>query len=159
MIRREKYTELKDLLDTFPAVTLLEPRQAGKTTLALEIAKDFISVYLDLESEEDRAKLASPAYYLESHKDKLVILDEVHRIPGIFQELRGIIDKIEEREKRWLAVLHTENCHPSQCQNIQRTLINEVVACNKLKFHSEFVSRTTHSRNNGTWLTYRPYSR
>lgn len=59
----------------------------------LEIAKDFISVYLDLESEEDRAKLASPAYYLESHKGKLVILDEVQRIPGIFQELRGIIDK------------------------------------------------------------------
>ena len=69
------------------------PRQAGKTTLALEIAKDFISVYLDLESEEDLAKLASPAYYLESHKDKLVILDEVQRIPGIFRELRGIIDK------------------------------------------------------------------
>ena len=69
------------------------PRQAGKTTLALEIAKDFISVYLDLESEEDRAKLASPAHYLENHKDKLVILDEVQRIPGIFRELRGIIDK------------------------------------------------------------------
>ncbi|MDP3664798.1 MAG: ATP-binding protein [Nitrosomonas sp.] len=77
----------------FPAVALLGPRQAGKTTLALEIAKDFISVYLDLESEEDRAKLASPAYYLESHKNKLVILDEVQRIPGIFRELRGIIDK------------------------------------------------------------------
>ncbi len=93
MIRREKYTELKDLLDTFPAVALLGPRQAGKTTLALEIAKDFISIYLDLESEEDRAKLASPAYYLENHKDKLVILDEIQRIPGIFRELRGIIDK------------------------------------------------------------------
>jgi len=93
MIRREKYTELKDLLHTFPAVALLGPRQVGKTTLALEVAQDFTSVYLDLESEEDRAKLTSPAYYLENHEDKLVILDEVQRIPGIFQELRGIIDK------------------------------------------------------------------
>ena len=93
MIRRGKYTELKELMDTFPAVALLGPRQVGKTTLALKIAKDFTSVYLDLESEEDRAKLASPAYYFENHKDKLIILDEVQRIPGIFQELRGIIDK------------------------------------------------------------------
>ncbi len=93
MIRREKHTELKELMDTFPAVALLGPRQVGKTTLALEIAKDFASVYLDLESAEDRAKLASPAYYLENHKDKLIILDEVQRIPGIFEELRGIIDK------------------------------------------------------------------
>ena len=62
MIRREKYTELKDLLHTFPAVALLGPRQVGKTTLALEVAQDFTSVYLDLESEENRAKLTSPAY-------------------------------------------------------------------------------------------------
>ncbi|PXW86044.1 hypothetical protein C8R34_11623 [Nitrosomonas sp. Nm84] len=48
MIRRKKYTELKNSLDTFPVAALLGPRQIGKTTLALEIAKDFASVYLDL---------------------------------------------------------------------------------------------------------------
>lgn len=100
MISRKKYTELKELMDTFPAVALLGPRQVGKTTLALEIAKDFASVYLDLESEEDRAKLASPAYYLENHKDKLIILDEVQRIPGIFRNYAALSTKIEEQDTR-----------------------------------------------------------
>lgn len=93
MIDRDKFTELKELIVTFPAVTSLGPRQVGKTTLALEISKDYNSVYLDLEAEEDRAKLASPAYYFDLHKDKLIILDEVQRVPELFQELRGVIDK------------------------------------------------------------------
>ena len=76
-----------------PAVVLLGPRQVGKTTLALEVAKTLPSVYLDLESERDLAKLAQPELYLADHLDKLVILDEVHRAPGLFPVLRGLIDQ------------------------------------------------------------------
>lgn len=76
-----------------PAVVLLGPRQVGKTTLALEIGDQQPSIYLDLENDEDRAKLANPARYLEGHEDKLVILDEVQRVPELFQPLRGIIDR------------------------------------------------------------------
>ncbi|CAN5123283.1 ATP-binding protein [soil metagenome] len=93
MIQRKKYDEVSELLDTFPAVALLGPRQVGKTTLAMDLARTHTTLYLDLESEEDRAKLANPAYYLASHQDKLVIMDEVQRMPQLFQELRGIIDK------------------------------------------------------------------
>lgn len=93
MIARKKYDEVSELLDTFPAVALLGPRQVGKTTLAMDLARTHQTLYLDLESEEDRAKLANPAYYLASHQDKLVILDEVQRMPQLFQELRGVIDK------------------------------------------------------------------
>jgi predicted AAA+ superfamily ATPase len=93
MIERKKYEEVSELLDTFPAVALLGPRQVGKTTLAMDLARTHNTLYLDLESEEDRAKLANPAYYLASHQDKLVIMDEVQRMPQLFQELRGIIDK------------------------------------------------------------------
>jgi predicted AAA+ superfamily ATPase len=63
-------------------VALLGPRQTGKTTLALEIAKGTPSIYLDLESEQDRAKLDQPELYLADHLDKLVVIDEVHRVPG-----------------------------------------------------------------------------
>jgi predicted AAA+ superfamily ATPase len=64
---------------------LLGPRQVGKTTLALEIAKQRpSSIYLDLESDGDRAKLSDPQLYLAEHEDKLVILDEVHRVPNLF---------------------------------------------------------------------------
>lgn len=93
MIVRKKQEEVNELLDTFPAVALLGPRQVGKTTLAFNLSQNRPSLYLDLETEEDRAKLANPAYYLQNHQDKLVILDEVQRMPQLFQELRGIIDK------------------------------------------------------------------
>ena len=64
-----------DLLKHFPAVVLLGPRQVGKTTLSLEIAEQQPSIYLDLESEDDRAKLANPARYFADHENELVILD------------------------------------------------------------------------------------
>lgn len=93
MIKRTLAAELEDTLRHTPAVALLGPRQVGKTTLALEIGKQFNALYLDLESEQDRAKLAQPALYLADHQDKLVIIDEVHRAPGLFPELRGLIDR------------------------------------------------------------------
>jgi predicted AAA+ superfamily ATPase len=76
-----------------PAVALLGPRQVGKTTLALSVARQQPHVYLDLESERDLHKLAQAELYLQSHLDKLVILDEVHRAPGLFPLLRGLIDQ------------------------------------------------------------------
>ena len=81
------------LLQHYPAVALLGPRQVGKTTLAWDISSDISFVYLDLESDADIAKLHEPELYLAGHEDKLVILDEVQRLPGLFKNLRGIIDK------------------------------------------------------------------
>jgi len=75
------------------AVALLGPRQSGKTTLALDVARSLPHIYLDLESERDRGKLSEAELYLEQHLDKLVILDEVHRAPGLFPMLRGLIDR------------------------------------------------------------------
>ena len=80
-------------LAQFPAVTLLGPRQVGKTTLAKELGKNIESIYLDLENPQDLEKLEDPRGYLLKHREKLVILDEVQRLPGIFQILRGLIDE------------------------------------------------------------------
>lgn len=93
MIGRHLTPQLNDALAHTPAVALLGPRQVGKTTLALEVGRAFDALYLDLESEEDRAKLAQPELYLADHQDQLVILDEVHRAPGLFPVLRGLIDR------------------------------------------------------------------
>ncbi len=86
---------LLDALSYSPAVALLGPRQVGKTTLAFEVGKHIAkpTLYLDLESEQDRAKLANAELYLADHQDKLVILDEVHRAPNLFPLLRGLIDQ------------------------------------------------------------------
>ena len=93
MIDRRIASEVSTLLEDTPAVALIGPRQVGKTTLALAVAAGRPSIYLDLESEADRARLAEPALYLADHADELVILDEIHRAPGLFEALRGVIDQ------------------------------------------------------------------
>ncbi|OQW88597.1 MAG: ATPase [Rhodoferax ferrireducens] len=85
--------ELATLLNQFPAVVLLGPRQAGKTTLALAVmAKHDNSVYLDLELPSVMRQLDDPQAYLLAQSHKLVILDEVQRVPELFAVLRGVID-------------------------------------------------------------------
>ncbi len=82
------------------AVALIGPRQAGKTTLAHAIAETVHSLYLDLEARSDRDKLADPPLFLEAYEDRLIILDEIHRVPELFQELRGLIDRGRRRGRR-----------------------------------------------------------
>lgn len=78
-----------------PATALLGARQVGKTTLALEIAEANIGKpvsYLDLELDADLAKLDDAEAYLRTFANKLLIIDEVQRKPGLFRNLRGLID-------------------------------------------------------------------
>jgi predicted AAA+ superfamily ATPase len=71
------------------------PRQVGKTTLAEEIAASVKPepIYLDLERPSEAARLNEPEEYFELHKGKLIILDEIQRVPELFQILRGVIDR------------------------------------------------------------------
>jgi hypothetical protein len=100
MLPRQIQIQLQDDLAQYPAVALLGPRQTGKTTVALEIAAQTDSIYLDLESEQDLAKLAAPELYLGERTDRLVVLDEVHRAPALFPVLRGLIDRARREGRR-----------------------------------------------------------
>ena len=95
MIEREAKQDIGRLLEEFPAVGVLGPRQVGKTTLAEELAARINPepIYLDLESPKDYAKISEPESYFETHKGKLIILDEIQRAPELFQILRGVIDR------------------------------------------------------------------
>ena len=90
---------LLQALDRQAAVALVGPRQAGKTTLALAIGAGRDAVYLDLEDRDDRTRLDEPVLFLESFEDRLVILDEIHRVPALFPTLRGVIDTGRRRGK------------------------------------------------------------
>lgn len=100
MIPRRKLPVLKDALARQAAVALIGPRQVGKTTLALQLAEEVPSLYLDLEASEDRRKLTDPAFFLRQYEDQLVVLDEIHRVPELFSTLRGLIDQGRRRGHR-----------------------------------------------------------
>lgn len=92
MYQRQTSQTVLNALNSQAAVVLLGPRQVGKTTLALEIAEQRPSVYLDLERDGDRQVLTEPDLYLDEQLGKLVILDEVQQMPDLFKNLRGQID-------------------------------------------------------------------
>lgn len=92
-VERRIEPAIESLLSQSPAVVLTGPRQVGKTTLALDLAQSRPSTYLDLESEADRARLSEPELYLADHEDELLVLDEIQRLPGLFEALRGAIDR------------------------------------------------------------------
>ncbi|MFP5306062.1 MAG: ATP-binding protein [Gammaproteobacteria bacterium] len=100
MLSRHAQKRVETALGRQSAVAVIGPRQVGKTTLALAIAKTRPSLYLDLESAADRAKLADPVLFLRQYADRLVILDEIHRMPDLFEALRGLIDEGRRSEKR-----------------------------------------------------------
>jgi len=100
MILRKTLQSVQLALSRQAAVALLGPRQVGKTTLALQIAARQDALYLDLEDVRDQEKLSNPAAFLAAYEDKLVILDEIHRAPALFQALRGLIDQGRRRGKR-----------------------------------------------------------
>ncbi|MDP2794755.1 MAG: ATP-binding protein [Sulfurisoma sp.] len=93
MYRRLAQRQLADLLAEFPAVVLIGPRQAGKTTLALAEAEGRRdTLYLDLELPSAQRQLDDPEAFLLAHRNRLVVLDEVQRMPELFAVLRGVID-------------------------------------------------------------------
>lgn len=126
MFSRFIYAQLSDAIAHSPAVALLGPRQVGKTTLAMQVGEHSHALYLDLESEQDRAKLAQPELYLTDHLDKLVILDEVHRAPGLFPVLRGLIDRSRRAGHRFGQYLLLGSASPDLLKQSGETLAGRI---------------------------------
>lgn len=99
---RQLLSTLQERLDFYPGMVLLGPRQAGKTTLAKELAAlrpD--AVFLDLERAGDRAALTEPQLFFLQNRQRLVVLDEVQHLPDLFVALRPEIDA-DRRPGRFL---------------------------------------------------------
>ena len=93
MIVRNHLSSIEQALETQAGVVLLGPRQVGKTTLAQDIAEARDAVYLDMERLADRQILEEPDLYLDEQAGKLVVIDEVQLMAGLFGALRGQIDR------------------------------------------------------------------
>lgn len=92
----KRFTEdyLLKLLDYFPVVGILGARQVGKTTLVKQIANKVKkpTLYLDLESEADKAKLNDAELFFNLNKDFCIIIDEIQRNKSLFPLLRSLVD-------------------------------------------------------------------
>ena len=100
MLARSSGDTLRGLLRRWPAVTVLGPRQSGKTTFVRQALP--VWTYLDLERPSDLAPLlADPEARLEQLGDR-VIFDEAQRAPALFPVLRGAIDRARSRRGRFV---------------------------------------------------------
>jgi len=144
MINRYLQSKLEHFIDSYPAVALLGPRQAGKTTLALTVAEHHNAIYLDLESEQDRAKLSQAELYLSLHEDKLVILDEVQRAPELFQNLRGLIDQGRRKGLRSARFLLLGSASIELLKQSSETLAGRIAYLELPPLHALEVSNHQH---------------
>ena len=92
--RPELLTATVQGLSEVPAVALLGARQVGKTTLARQVADEWLgsSTLLDLEVAATREALSGTPERLLGNSEGLVVIDEIQRMPGLFEVLRPICD-------------------------------------------------------------------
>ena len=93
MLTRRLENIIKKSIETSSSVALLGSRQVGKTTLAKQLSKTTDSVYFDLEDDLDLIKVQDIKILYHENKSKLIILDEIQKIPESFPQFRGLIDK------------------------------------------------------------------
>lgn len=90
MITREIRKECSQLLKEYPIVTIIGPRQAGKTTLARSFAK---YEYCNLELPENREFAAQDPNAFLKQFSSYVILDEIQRAPELLSYIQVIVDE------------------------------------------------------------------
>ena len=121
MISREIKKTILARLKKFPAVALLGPRQAGKTTLA----RTFSTRYYDLEIEQDRLRLDIQWEDI-INKDKIIILDEAQDYPEIFPRIRNAIDNNRKKNGRFLIL---GSVSPGLMQQVSEFLTGRIALC------------------------------
>ena len=97
MIGRKAYlSQLATATNRSPVTALLGPRQCGKTTLARAFARGKSATFFDLESQPDLQRLQNPELVL-GQLTGLIVMDEIQRMPELFNVLRVLVDRSENR--------------------------------------------------------------
>lgn len=154
--RQTESVVLQRLTQSAPAVVLLGPRQVGKTTLARQVAAQWPtgSVYLDMERPADRLRLDDADTYLRAQSGKLVVIDEIHRAPGLFEILRGIIDERRAAGQRYGHFLLLGSAALDLMQQSAETLAGRVayIEMSPITLLEATASKTAPSLNeNAVW--------
>ena len=90
MISRKISQVVKELIEQVPVLTIIGPRQSGKTTLAKEMFPNY--TYVNLEDPKTRA-LAQNDYegFFAKYREPLII-DEVQQVPELLSAIQVLVD-------------------------------------------------------------------
>ncbi len=146
MINRRLKNVLRQKLLDNPAVVLMGPRQVGKTTLVFDIAKEVGALYLDLERPSDLAKISDIEKFCELNADKMLILDEVQRAPGLFAPLRSIIDQRKREGKSAGQFLLLGSASMELLRQSSESLAGRVAYCELHPLDVTEISKNHHAR-------------
>jgi len=126
MIKRDISKELVECTTEYPVVTILGPRQSGKTTLVQMTFPD--KPYFSLEYPDVRiAAEADPRGFLSQAEDLSAsrmrqadgaILDEVQRLPILLSYIQGIVDKAGKPGMFILTGSHQPRLHEAISQSL-----------------------------------------
>jgi len=116
-LSRDIEQEMLDMAKAYPIVTVLGPRQSGKTTLVRHLFKN--KLYVSLENPDERSFAEEdPKGFLENYPEG-AILDEIQRLPLLLSYLQGIVDDVPS--KKGLFILtgsHQKELHQSVSQSL-----------------------------------------
>ena len=145
MLQRTQFPRVQSLLKDYPAVTILGPRQCGKSTLAKYLIEKWVgeALYLDMENPEDTARLANPQLFLQANADKLICLDEVQLQPNLMGILRSVIHQ-QERNGQFLLL---GSASPELIKQSSETLAGRVAFVEM----QPFTLLEIEQNNTGSW--------
>lgn len=116
MIKRKITPYLLDMARYFPVVTILGPRQSGKTTLSKQIFPDHVYVNLENKTARDIA-MSDPNAFFDLYKPP-VIIDEVQRVPELLSTIQVLADESKEKGRFILTGSHQPKLHAGIAQSL-----------------------------------------
>ncbi len=147
MLERRQNVLLRRALRAFPAVTILGPRQCGKTTLARQALRDW--TYLDLERPRDAAPLAADPEARVSQLGNRVIFDEAQQVPGLFPVLRGVVDQRRSSRGRFVLL---GSASPDLVRGVSESLAGRTAILELTGFRWSEVRSRRGARLRPLWL-------
>jgi len=135
--KRSIAIKLNRLLEMFPVVAVIGPRQCGKSTLVRSLCPDW--KYYDLESPDDYQLISSdPVAFFSINPDRIII-DEAQQYPELFRVLRGVIDRDRQLKGRFLL---TGSSSPDIVKGITESLAGRIATVELWPFkQSEFYEK------------------
>lgn len=128
MIRRQLEEKLRKSTSQFPIVSLVGPRQSGKTTLVRNLFPDY--QYISLEDPDHQLfAREDPRHFLDTYPER-IILDEAQRVPELFSYLQTLTDQSNQTGQFIL----TGSQHFLMMESISQTLAGRTAIHTLLPF-------------------------